>query len=280
MKRRFILGGTVLLLVSQTLAQEAPDKIVEYKTIGEVKLALHIFNPTGHQVKDNRAAIVFFFGGGWVVGTPTQFYKQSRYLASRGMVSICAEYRTNRKHNTSPKECVKDGKSAIRWIRRHADELGVDPKRVAAGGGSAGGHIAAAAGTLSGFNEDGDDTTVSCRPDLLVLFNPVFDNSADGFGYKRVSEYWQDFSPMHNIDRNTPPTIVFLGTEDKLIPVATAIEYKQRMKKVGVPCDLHLYKGQSHGFFNKARYYETLLETDKFLAFFGYLDGEPTLQNE
>ncbi len=85
---------------------------------------------------------------------------------------------------------------------------------------------------------------------------------------------------MHNIHKETPPTIVFLGTKDNLIPVATAEEYKKRMEENGLRCDLHLYEGQPHGFFNQARYRETLLEADKFLVSLGYLDGMPTLQNK
>jgi acetyl esterase/lipase len=259
-------------------AAPKPDETVVYKTIGDAELTLHIFNPPNHESTNKSPAIIFFFGGGWITASPRQFYNQSMYLASRGMVAICADYRTREKYETSPKACVRDGKSAIRWVRSHADELGIDPNRIAAGGGSAGGHVAAATGTLIKFDEEGEDTSISCRPDALVLFNPVFDNGPDGYGYDRVKEYWKEFSPMHNISKETPPTIVFLGTKDKLIPVATAEEYKERMEKAGVRCDLHLYKDQPHSFFNKARYYETLLETDRFLISLGYLKGNPTLQ--
>jgi acetyl esterase len=268
----------LLMLASSALAKPEPSKIVEYKSVGDVTLDLHVFNPENHKPTDKTPAIVFFFGGGWNGGTPSQFYNQSEYLASRGMVAICAQYRTKKDHNTSPRECVKDGKSAVRWIRAHAAELGIDPHKLAAGGGSAGGHVAAATGTVDGFDEDGEDISVSCRPNALVLFNPVFDNSEQGYGYDRVKDYWKAFSPMHNIDKETPPTIVFLGTRDKLIPVATAEDYKQRMETAGVRCDLHTYEDQPHGFFNKAKYSETLIEADKFLTSLGYLRGEPTLE--
>jgi len=267
-----------LCLTCNALAKPEPDRVVAYKSVGDGTLSLHIFHPQDHKSTDRSPAIVFFFGGGWNGGTPSQFYNQSEYLASRGMVAICAEYRTKKSHNTSPQECVKDGKSAVRWIRAHAAELGIDPHRLAAGGGSAGGHVAAATGTVNGFNEQGEETSVSCRPDALVLFNPVFDNSEQGYGYERVMDYWRAFSPMHNIDSDTPPTIVFLGTKDKLIPVATAEDYKRRMEAAGVRCDLHLYKDQPHGFFNKVKYTETVIEADKFLASLGYLQGEPTLK--
>ena len=69
---------------------------------------------------------------------------------------------------------VKDGKSAVRWIRANAARLGIDPDRLAAGGGSAGGHVAAATATTQGIEEEGEDTSVSSRPCALVLFNPVW----------------------------------------------------------------------------------------------------------
>ena len=248
-----------------------PSRILPYKETPQGELRLHIFNPQGHKKKDKRPAIVFFFGGGWNGGTPSQFYPQAKHLAERGMVAICAEYRTKKAHGTDPRVCVMDAKSAMRLVRKKAGKLGIDPKRIAAGGGSAGGHLAAATATLAAFNEPDDDTSVSCIPQALVLFNPVFDNSEKGYGYDRVKEYWQDFSPMHNLKKGTPPTIVFLGTKDNLIPVATAKEYTKLMKANGDRCDLHLYKDQTHGFFNKAKYKETLNEMDKFLVSLGWL---------
>lgn len=272
-------------LPSVCLAKDAsakPDRMVRYKTVGDVELTLHVFNPPGHEAKDKRPAIVFFFGGGWNGGSPDQFYPQSEYLASRGMVAISAEYRVKKQHKTSPRECVQDGKSAVRWVRANSGSLGIDPNKLAAGGGSAGGHVAAAVALTDGFNEKGEDLFVSCRPNALVLFNPVFDNGPTGYGHDRVKAYWEAFSPMHNLDESAPPTIVFLGTRDSLIPVATAEEYKSRMEALGARCELRLYEGQPHGFFNQwkknHKYRETMIETDEFLASLGYLKGEPTLE--
>lgn len=240
-----------LLLALHAHAQQNPDRILEYKSIGDIKLTLHIFNPANHQISDKTPAIVFFFGGGWKKFNPTHFYHQSAYLASRGMVAICADYRTEDHHGTTPIECVKDGKSAIRWIRSHASELGIDPEKLAAGGGSAGGHVAAATGTVQGFNEAGEDTSISCVPNALVLFNPVYDNGPDGYGYDRVKNYWESFSPLHNLNKKTPPTIVLLGTDDRLIPVSTAEEYKRRMEVLGIRSDLRLYRKKNMAFLIK-----------------------------
>ena len=253
-----------------------------YKTIGDVKLYLHVIRPEGFRASDKRPAIVFFFGGGWNGGSPKQFEQHCRYLASRGMVAMAADYRVRSRNGTSPRECVQDGNSAVRWIRTQAARLGIDSDHIAAGGGSAGGHVAAATGTVDGFNEPGEDASVSAKPNALVLFNPVYDNGLEGYGYDRVKEYYREISPLHNIKPGAPPTIVFLGTEDKLIPVATAEKYEAKMKAAGNRCDTHLYEGQPHGFFNYGRgdgrcYRDTVHKMDKFLASLGYLEGEPTI---
>lgn len=261
---------------SDETTRPEPDRLLTYKTVGDVTLQLHLFEPEGHQASDRRAALVLFFGGGWKGGSPTQFYRQCRHLADRGLVAFCAEYRTSSQHGTTPRACVRDGKSAVRWIRQHAEELGIDPQRIAAGGGSAGGHVAAATGTVEEFNEFTDDLSVSCRPDALVLFNPVFDNGPDGYGHDRVKDYWEDFSPLHNISADTPPSIVFLGTQDKLIPVSTAETWKQKLQEAGVRCDLHLYEDQPHGFFNRGQpFADTLQKADAFLVSLGFLQPKP-----
>ncbi len=254
-----------------------------YKRVGDTELRIYMFFPDGHKPADKRPAAVFFFGGGWNGGSPKQFEPHAKYLASRGMVGMVADYRVKSRQGTTPFECVKDGKSAIRWIRANAKRLGVDPERIAAGGGSAGGHVAAATGNVPGLEEEGEDKSVSPTPDALLLFNPVYDNGPDGYGYSRVKDRYQEISPIHNIRKGAPPTIVFLGTKDKLIPVATAEKYKAEMEKVGSRCDLHLYEGRPHGFFNLGRTYKgvndyakTVHEMDKFLRSIGYLKGEPT----
>ena len=285
MKRLFQMLVLVLpLAASAQVVKLEGAKVHQYKQVGEAKLFLHAFNPKGHKASDRRPAIVFFFGGGWNGGTPKQFDPHCRYLASRGMVAITAEYRVKSRNKTTPFECVKDGKSAIRWVRENAGKLGVDAKRVAAGGGSAGGHVAAATGNCPGLEEKGEDMKISSKPNALVLFNPVYDNSSKGWGHIRVKSRWKEISPMHNIAKGSPPTIVFLGTKDKLIPVSTAQEYEKRLVAVGSRSVLHLYEGAAHGFFNKGRkgdaYPDTVIKMDDFLNSLGWLKGEPTIKKE
>ncbi len=255
----------------------------EYKAVGDVKLHLHIFNPKGWRPSDSRPAIVFFFGGGWNGGSPAQFHQQSLYLASRGMVAISAEYRVKSRHGTSPFECVADGKSAVRWVRAHAKELGVDPDRIAAGGGSAGGHVAAATGVIDGLDDPNDDLSVSSKPSALVLFNPVIDCGPKGYGHSRLGDQYKKISPVDHVTPGDPPTILFHGTGDTTVPVDNARDFKARMLQAENRCELVEFEGKPHGFFNYGRYengpfVETMRAADKFLASLGYLEGEPTVK--
>lgn len=260
-----------------------PDTTRVFKVAGADTLRLHVFEPADHAPGDRRPAIVFFFGGGWVGGTPAQFYPHARYLAARGMVAFAAEYRVRSRHGTTPFESVRDGVSAIRWVRAHAANLGIDPDRIAAGGGSAGGHVAAATALLDSYDAPGADRSVSARPNALVLFNPVINNGPDGYSYDRIGARYRSFSPLHNIRPGAPPTIVFLGTEDTLIPVATMRTFDRRMEAAGARCDVYYYGGQGHGFFNyrdgaNPYYRRTVLAADRFLASLGYLEGPPLLE--
>ena len=268
--------GFLALLLSCVLWANDPDLQI-YKEVDGHTLNLHIFTPPAHaQDKELKPAIIFFFGGGWVGGTPTQFYPQCQHLAKRGMVAISAEYRVKNRHQATPFDCVEDGKSAIRWVRAHAEKLGVDPKRIAAGGGSAGGHVAAAVATVPGLDAPGEDLSVSCLPDALVLFNPVYDNGPGGFGHAKVKKRYKEISPMHNLSEGMPPTLVFLGDQDNLIPVSTAQKFRDDMRKLGNRSELFIYPGQKHGFFNQGKagggYAQTLTEMDNFLVSLGWIE--------
>jgi acetyl esterase len=270
----------------------AADQVVAYKTVSKADgssdaLDLHVFQPTGHQATNKTPCILFFFGGGWNGGSPSQFFPHCEYFAQRGLVAISAEYRTKTSHGVDPRACVFDGKSAVRWVREHAAELGIDPDRIAVGGGSAGGHVAAAVAACQQLEETTEPAQTSCLPNALVLFNPVYDNGPEGYGHDRVKEYWEIFSPRHNIHPAMPPTIAFFGTNDNLIPVATTSSFAAAMKIAGVRYDNHLYEGQPHGFFNFGRskgadknyFVQTVQTADQFLASLGFVQGEPTVEH-
>lgn len=278
-----MLKFPVLLWITLNLgiaaAASGATETLVYKKAGDRELKLFVEKPADWTAADRRPAIIFFFGGGWVGGMPTQFAKQSEYLARRGMVGVRVEYRVIPKGQAGPPVvCCQDAKSALRYVRAHAGELGIDPARIAGAGGSAGGHLAAFTALVDGQDDPADDRSVSCRPDALVLFNPVFNNGPGQWGHERVKERYLDFSPAHHITKAAPPAVVFLGDQDKLIPVSVLTEFAAAMKRVGVRCDTHVYPKSGHGFFNQDPYWSlTLIEADKFLASLGWLTGPPSV---
>ena len=265
-----------------------------YKTAGDVKLNMYIYYPAGHQPSDHRPVAVFFFGGGWNSGSPAQFAPQAEYLASRGMVAMLADYRVASRHGVKAIACVEDAKSAIRWVRQNAARLGVDPGRVVASGGSAGGHLAAATATIAEFDAPGEDRSISSVPNAMALFNPALvmapvdgklalDTARAKELPERVGADPRRISPYHHVQKGTPPAIVFHGKNDTTVPYRTAELFCERMQAAGNRCELVGYDGQGHGFFNYQRggkkpYYDTLRRMDQFLASLGYLKGEPTVQ--
>jgi acetyl esterase len=253
-----------------------------YKTIGEVKLYLHVFRSPDRPKTEKLPAIVFFFGGGWNSGTVNQFIKHSEYLASRGMVAVIADYRVKSRHGVTPIECVADAKSAVRWVRAHAADFGIDANRIVAAGGSAGGHLAAATALAQGLDEKGEDLKISSAPNALALFNPALDLSAPRLR-EMIGEQALDISPLHHVREGAPPTIIFHGTADTTVPFKQAEDFCSAMKKHGNRCELMPYEGRTHGFFNYGRgdgedYRTTLRATDEFLVSLGYLKAAPTLK--
>jgi acetyl esterase len=220
------------------------------------------------------------------VGGPlNQFDTQARHFAARGMVAVQVEYRLLGKDNEPPTTCIEDARSAMRWVRAHAKDLGVDPARIASAGGSAGGHLAAFVGMCDGVDDPKDDRKISAKSNAMVLFNPVFDNGPGGWGYARTGTEYKKFSPAHNVSADDPPAIVFLGSADKLIPAATLEKFKADMTQAGVRCETFVYDGQEHGFFNRDPWRtKTLMEADAFLVSLGWLKpavetggGEPLM---
>lgn len=272
-----------------------------YKEVGETRLQIWQFSPADHRPTDSRPAIVFFFGGGWRAGTPGQFYHHCQYLASRGMVAFTADYRVLNRHQVLAPECLKDAKSAIRWVRSHAAQLGVDPQRIVAAGGSAGGHLAACTAIVSGFDDPQDNLQIRSTPDALALFNPAvllapipgpqqIDPEKLASIAERTDHKSEELSPLLHIRGDLPPTIIFHGTADEAVPFWTVERFTEEMLEAGNRCELKAYPGAPHGFFNtgrggsaerqdleQRRYRSTLAELDQFLRSLNYLQGEATV---
>jgi acetyl esterase/lipase len=267
------------LLAAPLFAQPAypptfKDARVEtYRKIDSTELKLWIFGESGPTTP--KPAIVFFFGGGWNSGSPAQFENQARHFAKRGMIAIVADYRVKSRQGVQVVECVKDAKAAIAWVRENAGRLGIDPDKIAASGGSAGGHLAASTGTISGFGRDE-------RPNAMILFNPACTLSPianwqppgdkAGLSVERLGIEAQVISPAHHIGPHTPPTLILHGKKDTTVPYASVVAFESVMKKADRPCKLVGYDGAGHGFFNRGEdYSKTLAEADAFLVDLGWI---------
>lgn len=246
-------------------------QLTTYKRTSGAELKLHIFSPTNHSSQP-RPAIIFFFGGAWVSGTPIQFYPECAHFAARGFVAISADYRIASVNHTTPFESVADGKSAIRWVRQHASQLGIDPQHIAAAGASAGGQVAAAAGIVSGLDDANEDLSVSSKPNALLLWYPVVDNGPEGYGPAAMKTRYQEISPLHNITSNPPPALFLLGTKDPIVSAATAEQFKSRMEQAGGRCDLKLFPDAGHPIYQWRKGSSSLRE-DALAAADNFLDS-------
>ena len=262
-----------------------------YKTVGDIELKVWIFSPADNNENHHLPAIIFFFGGGWKSGSPTHFVRHCEYLANRGMVAIVADYRVHSRHGVNVNTCVEDAKSVIRWIRKESSRLGIDPDRIVAGGGSAGGHLAAATATLPGHDDPNDDLSISARPNALVLFNPAVIigpvSGQDELTTEALSEVSNrlgaepgSLSPYHHIKAGIGPTIIFHGTADTTVPFKHAGLFCEKMHEYGNRCELIGYKGAEHAFFNFGRdknapFIDTVNKMDAFLVSLGYLKSAP-----
>jgi len=275
--RSLLVGLFCIAFATAAHAGWPPEKITFKQPEGD-PLELHVFSPKGNNKAELKPAIVFFFGGGWKNGKVGAFYPQCLYFSDRGMIAITAQYRTQSSHAAFPDTCVMDARSAMRYVRAHARELGIDPNKILAGGGSAGGHVAACTALPGAPDDPSDDLTVSPRPDALVLFNPVLDVGPQGYahGYvKSNSPNWEAINPMTKVDEKFPPNLVMVGSEDNVLPEATARAFQQSLKDKGVQSELEIYPGAKHGFFNKdPAQSETNKRADAFLTALGYLKNE------
>lgn len=287
-----LLTGVLLLAppvaYKDLLTGAPPSEERVYKRVGDLELKLSVFRPAGWQPTDKRMAAVWIHGGGWSAGGRDAFYPHCRYHAARGAVGVSVDYRLAQAGGPTVAACFTDCKSAIRYLRAHAGELGLDPSRIAALGDSAGGHLAAALATCDGFDDPADDLTVSARPDACVLYNPITDLTEGGW-LKHVGgqvELARRLSPLFNVKAGQPPTLVAHGLDDKVVTPDQSRRFAATMAAAGNRCDLTLVEHARHAFVVTGYTSPPLVvvaairASDAFLGSLGWLAGEPTLMAE
>jgi acetyl esterase/lipase len=243
------IAGAIAALSLRAPAAEKPIAPREYvyATSGGVALKAYVFVPAGPKPVGPRAAMALFHGGGWVQGEPAWVFSRAQLFARHGMVAVAVQYRLCDQKNVTPLEAMADARAALRWIRARSDSFGVDPRRVAAYGVSAGGHLAVMA---AAFDDSLSRTGVSAAPNALVLVSPALALESDSW-LKRLllgRATVASISPTMTVRRGMPPTLILQGDVDTVTPLTGATRFCERMRAAGNACETHVYKGFGHLF--------------------------------
>jgi acetyl esterase/lipase len=284
------LVTTVVEAAPAPAGQDPPFKLPEnvglrpdvvYGKGGGRDLKLDLFLPKAGP--SPRPGIVFIHGGGWSGGNRHAFYRQAAYLASkRGYVGACIGYRLSGEAKFPA--AVEDAKCAVRWLRANARAYGVDPNRIAAAGGSAGGHLVAMLAltdSAAGLEGTGGNAGGSSRVNLAIVFNGVTDltplagraqtsnpvSSFLGAMPAEKPEVYRQASPVTYVSKQAPPFLFLHGTADMTVPIEQAKLLQRKLREVGVQAELDESPGAGHGFFNRPPFYEpTLRRMEAFLV--------------
>ncbi len=298
MKPLFITAALLVACACATEGRSNPPAMETrlYKKVAGSELHVDVFRPDQARPAAGHPAIAFFHGGGWVFGSPAEFHGACRRYATKGFVTFSFQYRLSIKADgTYPHpditlvESVKDARSAIRWLRANAAELGIDPARIVVAGQSAGGQLAWGTVLFDTINEVNDDAKISPRADALLLYSSNYNTMeawADMIMDRRRSEIWS-VSPYHNLKAGLPPTLAFHGNKDSMVGYYIAQRFVARTHELGNPFELITLDGRDHylgeGNEEYARYFdEAILErTDEFLRQHGFMpDAGATPKNE
>ena len=285
-----VAAGTLAVAgISQTETQETTGPEMEtrsYKQVAGHDLQVDIFQPHTERPNIGRPAIAFFHGGGWVFGRRDEFHGACRRYAALGFATFAFQYRLSIQPDGSYPhpditlvESVKDARSAIRWLRANAVNLGIDPERIVVAGQSAGGQLAWSTALCDAINETGDDLAVSPRPNALLLYSSTHNTMevwADMIMDRRRTEIWS-VSPFHNLKPGLPPALAFHGTRDSQVPYFSVQRFAAKTRELGNAYELVTLDGRDHylgeGNEKYARYFdEQILErTDVFLRQLGFM---------
>jgi len=234
------------------------EKKIEYGKGGDVSLKLDLYSPK--QISTAVPGVLFIHGGSWKGGSREIYHSYCVQFAKRGYVAATVSYRLV---GVAPfPAAVEDVKCAIRWMRANAKRLGVDPDHLAAVGASAGGHLATMAAYSSDVAElegNGGHADVSSRVQTVVDFYGPVDLTTDFardkgpilafMSGKRIDDARKQYelaSPLTHVTADDPPTLVFHGTIDRVVPIHQSEMLVSRLKEVGVACEYDPIEGWPH----------------------------------
>jgi acetyl esterase/lipase len=218
------------------------------------KPRMYVFLP---EKRSTSAAVLVVPGGGYQhVAIGHEGFQIAQWLTAQGMTAFVLDYRVAPYHY--PVE-INDGRRAMRLIRAHAAQYGIDPNRLGVWGFSAGGHLASSLGTHCGTGEATAADPVDrldCRPDFMVLSYPVISMELpEAHAGSRMNLLGPDVDPkleheysnQFAVTAQTPPTFLFATTKDPTVPIENTLDFYRALERAGVSAELHIYDYSNHG---------------------------------
>jgi acetyl esterase/lipase len=253
-----------------------------YSRIGSREIRLDLFLPK--EGAGPFPAVVYIHGGGWVSGNRLAFQRHAAHMATKGFVGACIEYRLS--GEAQYPAAVYDSKAAVRWLRANAKQYRIDPRRIGAAGGSAGGHLVAMLGTTAGIRRlegNGGNPEQSSAVAAVAAFNPAVDLVGFGQGkgsgadnsivkflgkpYGEAPDLWAEATPITHVSKSSAPTLFLHGTGDTTVPYEQSLKMMKKLQAAGVRAEILPAEGAGHGFFNRPPHYQPCLERmEKFFT--------------
>ncbi len=248
-----------------------PSAKLTYKTVEGKDLELHIFNPAGHKADDKRAALIFYHGGGFRGGTPESGYDLSHGLNAKGVVLISAQYRVTDTEGRTFDQILSDAKSSVRYVRAHADELGVDPNKIVSSGHSAGAYLGAANGIIDGFDQAGEDLSVSSMSNAMILWSMAPQRSEQNTGHMiGAGSTLHDYQLRTFLDSDLPPSLFIHGDQDQLLAPLPTYALMEEVRAAGNQTDFAMIAGADHFFRDEGHRDEAKAAIIEFLESIGF----------
>lgn len=237
----------------------------EYTDKGHVK---NIQDPTitiylPEKAKATGAAVVICPGGGYrVLAIKHEGHDIAKWFNEFGVAGIVVKNRlpTSENITDTSEVAMTDAQRAVRMVRHHAADWGIEKDKIGIMGFSAGGHLASTVGTHFDYgiaNSADPIQKVSCRPDFMILMYPVISMSEDFMhagsmknllGNNQSYEQKLRFSNEKQVTSETPPAILIHSSDDKAVPVENSIRFYEAMIKNNVPAELHIFNSGGHGY--------------------------------
>jgi acetyl esterase/lipase len=285
-----IAAALLLALLAGSLRAQVPVPAqpgvkpdLQYGTAAGEKLFLDLYQPaSGSDSAKLHPLVVMVHGGAWRAGSRKDFAAGARELAGKGFVVASVGYRFAPAHKFPAQ--LDDVQLAVRWLRAHVKEYGIDPTRVGAMGASAGGHLVALLGTRPGrapkdapYSDQSD--AVQC---VVDWFGPTdFTTSYRSDAPKQLIDWVNDFlgprtdankdnyrlaSPALYVSKSSAPMLIVHGTADPLVPFDQSMELRDALKKAKVDVTLLRLEGGNHGFSEPAQFKKAWDESISYLV--------------